>query len=355
MIKKLKAIIPLLCVISTSAYGYDELLKDTRKYTESGRPLIYVKANVGAALLRHTEDTASKLNMKSKSVPYFSVGVGTYLMDSSRIDLNFEHVANPVLKKSSSVGLANLVSTNIGKFYINGINDQAASVFSTSGLTQLGFNPNAIPLVQQILQGALGLFRNNTAASNFSDLIIQAAVNNATQNGTTAAIGQRNGQQIVQILGNLSNTPGTQVLYDLLTQDFANMSVSTSVNHKATANAFMVNGSLDLFELNRVKFFVGAGFGCVQLKEKITITSNLNISGKNSVIIDQSTSTKKANNFAYSLALGTSAKVTDKVTLELVYNWKDFGKTKSAKIQGIEVGKTPYRSHTLSAGVRVEI
>lgn len=355
MIKKLKAIIPLLCIMSTGAYGYDELLKDTTKYTESGRPLIYLKANVGAALLKNTEDTASKLNMKSKPVPYFSVGVGTYFMDNSRIDLTYEYAANPILKKSSSVGLTDSVTSNIGNFCINDVSNQAANVFSTNGLTQLGFNPNAIPLVQQILQDTLSLFKNNTSASNFSDLIIQAAINNATQNGTTALIGQRNGQQIVQILGSLSSNPSTQALYDLLTQNFSSMSILTRINHKATVNAFIVNGSLDLFELNKLKFFVGAGFGGVQLKEKITITSNLNISGKNSVIIDQSTSTKKANNFAYSLALGTSAKVTDKVTVELVYNWKDFGKTKSAKVQGIEVGKTPYRSHTLTAGVRIDI
>jgi|GEM_PF-4496730 len=45
MMKKLKAIIPLLCVISSTAHGYDELLKDKNKYTESGRKLIYLKAS----------------------------------------------------------------------------------------------------------------------------------------------------------------------------------------------------------------------------------------------------------------------------------------------------------------------
>jgi opacity protein-like surface antigen len=133
------------------------------------------------------------------------------------------------------------------------------------------------------------------------------------------------------------------------------MSISTKVNHKADINAFMVNGTLDLFELDRIKFFVGAGIGGTQLKEKISITSTLNLSGKNIVIVDQSVSSKKANNFAYSFTAGTSAKVTDRVTFELAYAWKDFGKTKSVKIQGVEVGKTPYRSHTLTAGVRVDI
>ena len=354
MIKKLKVFIPLLLVLSNTAYGYDELLKNNNS-TENGRKLIYLKANVGAALLNDTEDSASKFKMRSKSVPYFAVGVGTYFMDNSRVDLTFEHAANPVLKKSGATSLTNAVTTNIGKFFMSDITNQAASIFSASNLAQLGFNAAGIPTVQLILQNALNLFENNTTANNFNDLINQAAVSNATQNGLSVATGQNNANQIIRGLKALNSNSNNQDIYNLLNQNFGSMSISTKVNHKATVNAFMVNGTLDLFEFDKIKFFAGAGIGGAQLKEKISITSTLNLGGRNTVIVDQSVSSKKTNNFAYSLTAGTSMKVTDKITFELAYAWKDFGKTKSIKIQNIEVGKTPYRSHTLTAGVRVDI
>lgn|GEM_PF-6449281 len=288
-------------------------------------------------------------------MPYFAVGVGTYFMDNSRVDLTFEHATNPTLKKSGTISLNNSMSSNVGKFVFSNINNQALTAFSSNSLAQLGFNAARIPFVQLILNDALTLFKNNTAATNFNDLIKQAAITNATQNGLSAARGEGNAVQIIQQLSGLNNSANIQDLYSLLTENFSNLSVSTSVKHKATINAFMVNGSLDLLEFNRVKFFVGAGIGGVQLKEKVSITSTLDMPGKNSVIIGESVNSKKATNFAYSLTAGTSAKVTDKVTFELAYAWKDYGKTKSVKIQGVEVGKTPYRSHTLTAGVRVDI
>jgi opacity protein-like surface antigen len=355
MMKKLKAIIPLICIISGAAHGYDELLKDTNKYTESGRKLIYLKASAGAALLNETKDTASSLKMKSKLVPYFAVGVGTYFMDNTRVDLTFERAANLTLKKSGSASLNDSMSSNIGQLIFNDINNQAANAFSTSNLAQLGFTATGIPVVQSILNDALTLFKNNASAANFNDLILQAANNRATQNGTSAAAARTNAQVIVQRISRLNNSSNIQDFYSLLTQDFSSMSISTKVNHKTDINAFMVNGAVDLYEFNRVKFFAGVGLGVAQLKEKISITSNLNLNGTNSLIIDESISTKKASNFAYSFTAGTSAKVTDKVTFELAYAWKDYGKTKSVKIQGVEVGKTPYRSHTLTAGVRVDI
>lgn len=353
MMKKLIALIPFLAIFSHSiTYAYDELLKNSN-YTESNRRKIYLKVTAGAALINDTKDTASKLKMTSKSAPHFAVGVGTYFMDNTRVDLTFEHATNPVLKKSSAISLNNFVRTGIGQSFTN--STLANEAFTTNGLMQLGFKSFEVPLVQQILSGAFNLLNTTSTIKNIKDAIIQASINIATAGSGTTSQGRNNGQAVINHLTNLQNNASTQDLYYLLTQDLSTISVSTSVNHKATVNTFMVNGAIDLYEFNRVKLFMGAGIGAVQLKEKISITSTLNLPGKKSVIIDESTSTKKANNFAYSLTAGTSAKINDKVTVELAYSWKDFGKTKSAKIQSVEVGKTPYRSHTLTAGIRIDV
>lgn len=354
MIKKFKAIIPLLYIFSSTAYGYDELLKKSNS-TESGRKLIYLKANVGAMLLNDSEDSASKLKIRSKPVPYFAVGVGTYFMDNTRVDLTFEHVNNTTLKRSGNKSFNDSLGTSIGQIFLDNIDSQAENAFSTNNLIALGFAPAGINNTKQILKNALISFRNTSSAKSLSDIIFEAAVDHATKNGANARLAQNVGNLILLRLGGLSSNSAYQDLHSLMNQDFESISMSTSVNHKSTINAFMVNGSLDLFEFNRVKFFMGAGIGGVQLKEKISITSTLNFTGRRSIILSESVTTKKANNFAYSLTAGTSMKVTDSVTMELAYAWKDFGKTKSVTIKGIEVGKTPYRSHTLSVGVRVDI
>ena len=49
--------------------------------------------------------------------------------------------------------------------------------------------------------------------------------------------------------------------------------------------------------------------------------------------------------FAYSLAVGTAIKAADSVTLDVQYNYSDFGKANAAK----------HRGHTALIGLRFDI
>ena len=119
----------------------------------------------------------------------------------------------------------------------------------------------------------------------------------------------------------------------------------TTAKHKGTIYALMANGYVDLFDISVAKVFIGAGVGWSQVKEKITVTTPLG-SG--------SASSKKKNNAAYQLTLGTAAEVAPGVNAEFAYRWIDFGKTKAKK--GNEAsGTTAYKGHNLLLGIRFDI
>jgi opacity protein-like surface antigen len=347
--KKILLLAASLVSISTSVFAYDELLTNNN-YKENNWWKIYLKANFGASLLHDIKDSATSVKMKSKAVPYIAVGIGTYFMDNTRVDITFEHFANSNLKKTYSASLDDLAKTNIGRVIINNTVNDTRNLIAT----KLGYANGTSS--SRALNGALDAYvADPSSGENFGEFIVQAALAEANRVGATQQNALIFAQSLVQKLSLLQSDPATSDLYYLLAQDFSDTVISTSISRKPTINAFMVNGTVDLYELNRVKFFIGAGLGLAQVKEKITLATSIRINGKDIGIVSGSASTKKANNFAYSLTAGTAVKVNDRATIELAYGWKDFGKTKSLKFQGIEVGKTPFRSHTLSAGIRVDI
>jgi len=122
----------------------------------------------------------------------------------------------------------------------------------------------------------------------------------------------------------------------------ANDGVNTTVKHKGTIYALMANGYVDLFDISVAKVFVGAGVGWSQVKEKMTDSANGNVSSK------------KKNNAAYQLTLGTAAEVAPGVNAEFAYRWIDFGKTKAKKGEEAN-GTTAYKGHNLLLGIRFDI
>lgn len=121
--------------------------------------------------------------------------------------------------------------------------------------------------------------------------------------------------------------------------------VNGSLKIKGKAGSLMVNGYVDFAEVDSFKFFAGAGIGVAQLSEKL---SNSDLTWNGITVAPASTEkVKHTYNFAYQLALGTSAEVADGVKVELTYKWSDYGKTKDVK--------TPYKGNSLVAGVRFEV
>ncbi|HJD62856.1 MAG TPA: porin family protein [Rickettsia endosymbiont of Degeeriella rufa] len=129
-----------------------------------------------------------------------------------------------------------------------------------------------------------------------------------------------------------------------------------SVKHRPNIVSFLLNGYVDVVDLNMFKVFAGAGIGAAMVKEKISYAYAdpaiaTNKSGKVNV--------KNKTNFAYQLSLGTSFEVAQGVKAELVYSWRDYGKTKTKTVTKNNVserfGGTRYRGNNLMAGLRFDM
>lgn len=118
-------------------------------------------------------------------------------------------------------------------------------------------------------------------------------------------------------------------------------------------STLMLNTDFDIIQLYRTKFFIGAGVGMAQHKTKYIIKGIAD----DDDIINLTASTKFSRNFAYSARAGVSYIFTHGVNAELIYSWKDYGKTKPKKDEDGEdtSRKIHYRGHNLSVGLRLDI
>jgi len=145
----------------------------------------------------------------------------------------------------------------------------------------------------------------------------------------------------------------------------------TDLNYEETLdrdtriNSAMLNGYVDMPISNCSDVFVGAGVGMVQIQERLSTVVDLNGMKDKAAglapgnLVTQSTEKvkrSKTNNFAYSLIAGGSIKISTSVKFELAYSYKDFGKTKP-KIDagGYTSSKAHYKSHNISAGIRISV
>ncbi|MGI4752446.1 MAG: outer membrane protein [Janthinobacterium lividum] len=129
-----------------------------------------------------------------------------------------------------------------------------------------------------------------------------------------------------------------------------------SVKHRPNIVSFLLNGYVDVVDLNMFKVFAGAGIGAAMVKEKISYTyadPAIAATGNSKVNV------KNKTNFAYQLSLGTSFEVAQGVKAELVYSWRDYGKTKTKTItkgsDSARFGGTRYRGSNLMAGLRFDM
>lgn len=133
-----------------------------------------------------------------------------------------------------------------------------------------------------------------------------------------------------------------------------------SVKRKAYANSLMLNGYIDVLSRDNYTLFVGAGAGAIQIKEKIRHSlSGNSIQGNQSYtfpLITQNQISKSTINFAHAFIVGTSIKVMPQVNVELMYSWKNFGKTKHKAIDQAEAPiRNKYKGHHYSMGIRFDL
>jgi opacity protein-like surface antigen len=135
---------------------------------------------------------------------------------------------------------------------------------------------------------------------------------------------------------------------------------SKAIRRKAHGKSLMLNGYVDIITRDSFKIFIGAGAGAIQIKEKINHLISGNSIQNNQIytfplIVDNFTS-KTITNFSHSFMIGTSLKVNSGVNLELMYSWRDFGKTKHETIDFDEIAiRNRYKGNHLSVGLRFDL
>jgi opacity protein-like surface antigen len=127
-----------------------------------------------------------------------------------------------------------------------------------------------------------------------------------------------------------------------------------AIKRTASGKSLMFNGFVDFIERDSFKFFVGAGVGAVQIKEKISHgLSGTSISSTGSYtfpLITENHISKMMTKLAYSLMVGANINVRPDLNVELMYSWKNFGKVKHN-----ELAKSAYKGHHFSVGTRFDL
>jgi len=127
---------------------------------------------------------------------------------------------------------------------------------------------------------------------------------------------------------------------------------NNNANYQAKREPLIDAYSLNVYyELgNLVSIFnpyLGAGLGVAVVKDKMTVTST----DKN--IASTSNTISRKNNFAYRFVIGSAFDLNDSIKFNLDYSFNDYGKSNSAlDASSNQIGKTRYRAHIISAGLR---
>ena len=120
------------------------------------------------------------------------------------------------------------------------------------------------------------------------------------------------------------------------------------VKCKPVIDAYFLNIYYELGNLVSIfNPYIGIGAGVATIKDNLIIASRKNnILGTSDLI-------SRKNNFAYRLIIGSAFDLNKNVKFDIAYNYNDYGKTKS-KINksSNQVGKTHYKAHIISAGLR---
>jgi opacity protein-like surface antigen len=133
----------------------------------------------------------------------------------------------------------------------------------------------------------------------------------------------------------------------------------THLNTKrVTINSTMFNIYKDFFEVTKnVNFFGGVGIGISQINESITwkvfypdIRNRRNIK-----VSKGATHRKNVYNFSYSLMAGMDFEVSEKLNIELGYQFKNLGITKPKTMQVVYLDGKTYISHNIYTGIRYNL
>jgi hypothetical protein len=125
------------------------------------------------------------------------------------------------------------------------------------------------------------------------------------------------------------------------------------ISGKTKADSLMFNIYKDIITIGNFTPFVGGGIGIGNLKES---AGGYAISRDDNVIYPLDKISKKRNQFAYKLTIGSDIKLSNKVTGEISYNYFNLGSNKRKIIGGIKnIGNRTYEIHNITLGMRFAI
>lgn len=125
------------------------------------------------------------------------------------------------------------------------------------------------------------------------------------------------------------------------------------ISGKTKADSLMFNIYKDIATIGNFTPFVGGGIGIGHLKES---AGGYAISRDDNVIYPLEAISKKRNQFAYKLTIGSDIKLSNKVTGEISYNYFNLGSNKRKIIGGIQnIGNRTYEIHNITLGMRFAI
>jgi opacity protein-like surface antigen len=126
------------------------------------------------------------------------------------------------------------------------------------------------------------------------------------------------------------------------------------IAYKTKINTLMLNGYKDIITIGKFTPFIGGGIGINSLKDKSS--GNIFHKATQSEFKLDSSNSRLVHKFVYKLTLGIDIKLYDEVNLELSYNYFNLGSNRPRIVNGMAtIVKRPYYSHSLIAGIRMEL
>jgi opacity protein-like surface antigen len=119
---------------------------------------------------------------------------------------------------------------------------------------------------------------------------------------------------------------------------------NNTVKRQPTIDTYFLNIYWDLdIENNNTIFtpYMGVGIGVALVKDKVK-----NLVGTKALI-------QRKINFAHRCIIGTTITVTDNVLFDISYIYHHYGRSRSKTIEKQQYGRTLYRGHMLTTGIRV--
>lgn len=309
---------------------------------------MYFKLEGGISQFNKINEKLVNKHSKFRIVPQIGLGFGGYIVDKFRADISLNHAFNPQSKYSTALSFGQAAITPLGKKYLSqGI----------EALEDLATDPS-LDRAQPEIKAVIDKFANDPSSftSVRSELINTLRKSLIAQGFTPAAADATIMTGVIPDLDERLNElkKGNIEQYNLATTDFSQAKINFKINRKSKVESAMINGYFDIIDVSNFKIFAGAGVGLAVLHEKIVASADLMLGDKVLATIDKTKNQKKtAKNFAYALKLGVSTSVADNIDLDLTGEFKDYGRTKSLKLAGVELGKVRYRSYGATAGIRV--